>query len=206
MPRKRKASETTTQEEVRVAAPKHRVRRAPSPPEQATLDGIKAKAKTTKDRILFILAKATTLVGVPTIKKRLVEEYGLTESKAFNTNVNKALAALSSEQRADFGKVGGSYHAGDASAAYIQHFQGKASAAADEANAQKYMDQGCIQCCHCGEWCPGDCEVGEDSIARGSKYKCFACDKVFWTWISDGYTTGHEVEYKYSILSWELGV
>ncbi|RHY29407.1 hypothetical protein DYB32_005163 [Aphanomyces invadans] len=147
-----------------------------------------------KDRVLYVLANATVLMGLPTLKKHLMEEFALQESKVFNTNVKKALAELSASPRDDFGKIGGSYHAGMSSVAY----KAKEKADAELEDAQKYIDQGCIKCCFCGEWCPGDCELGEDSIARGSKYRCVSCNKIFWSWISDGYTVAHEVEYKKS--------
>ncbi|KAF0699484.1 Aste57867_9954 [Aphanomyces stellatus] len=154
------------------------------------------KPKTLMERILFIVQGATSLVGLPTLKKRLIDEFGLTDSPTFRKNVAKALATLSESGRSDFGKIGGSYHGGEASEAYLAHKEAQDTAQEAAEEDEKMKDSGCTKCCWCDQWCDDDCCLGEDSIARGSKYKCVHCDRIYWTWISDGYVYGHPVEYK----------
>ncbi|KDO31772.1 hypothetical protein SPRG_03692 [Saprolegnia parasitica CBS 223.65] len=135
----------------------------------------KAKAKTMKARIVYILSVATQLVGPLTIKKRLFAEFGVTESKLFASNFKKALKELGDENRDDFGRVGGSYHGGTSSPAYLARV---AEEEADTAHAAELA-------------------AHEDSVARGGEYECSNCHKTFWTWISDGYVYGHPIEYRY---------
>ncbi|KAF0699483.1 Aste57867_9953 [Aphanomyces stellatus] len=148
------------------------------------------KPTTLADRILFIVHGATSLVGLPTLKKRLVGEFGMTDSPAFRKNVAKTLVALYG--RSDFGRIGGSFHGGETSEVFLA-----ATAAQKAAEEEKKMKAaGLIQCCWCEKWCDVDCFICEDSIARGGKHKCGQCGRIFWTWISDGYTNGHRVEYR----------
>ncbi|KAF0699482.1 Aste57867_9952 [Aphanomyces stellatus] len=150
------------------------------------------KPKTLIGRILFIIQDATNLVGMPTVKKRLIDEFDMTDSPSFRKKVAKALAKLSECDRADFGKIGGSYHGGEDSAAYLAYEEAQEAMEEEE----KMKDAGCTKCCWCAQWCDDDCFIREDSIGRGSKYKCIHCDRIYWTWISDGYVYGHDVEFK----------
>ncbi|EQC35032.1 hypothetical protein SDRG_07272 [Saprolegnia diclina VS20] len=155
----------------------------------------KAKAKTVKERIVYIVSVATQLLGPLTIKKRLLAEFGLTESKPFASNFKKALKELSEEDRDDFGKIGGSYHGGTSSPVYLARV---AKEEADAAHAAEFAaHEGCVKCCFCDHWCSDDCFIDEDSVARGGEYTCSNCHKTFWTWISDGYAYGHPIEYRY---------
>ncbi|CAK4651254.1 hypothetical protein LEN26_011368 [Aphanomyces euteiches] len=151
-----------------------------------------SKAKSLKDRILYIVKNSATLVSLPKIKKRLQEEFDLEPSTVLNTRVKKALQELIESDREDFGKVGGSYHGGEDSAAYLAHM-GKAQAQQDE---ESHRAAGHVLCCYCNTWADSEF-IDEDSVARGSKQKCENCKKTYWTWISDGYSYGHEVEYRY---------
>eukprot|EP00656_Telonema_subtile_P005727 TRINITY_DN12618_c0_g1_i1.p2 TRINITY_DN12618_c0_g1~~TRINITY_DN12618_c0_g1_i1.p2 ORF type:complete len:126 (-),score=51.17 TRINITY_DN12618_c0_g1_i1:95-472(-) len=60
----------------------------------------KPKTTTIKDKILGILASHDGLIGAPSIKKLLVREYGMAETGAFNTNVNKTLKNMCEQQDA----------------------------------------------------------------------------------------------------------
>ncbi|RHY54692.1 hypothetical protein DYB30_004240 [Aphanomyces astaci] len=173
MPRKRNASAVDV-----VAAPKRRV-----PP----------KPKSLKDRIVSIVTESSIMLGAPTIKKKLVHDFGLVNSRAFNTNVNKALKELADDDdRKDFGKCGGSYHAGPTSAAYLAHVAKETEAGQLEA----YKREGRVLCCHCNQWTLNEF-IREDYVARGAECLCCGCNKTYFTWISDGYTEGHEVEYRF---------
>jgi hypothetical protein len=66
------------------------------------------KNGTLKDKILAVVRNSYSLLGLQKIKRLLVEDYGLTENKAFNTNVNKAIKALVEANDENFGKIGGS--------------------------------------------------------------------------------------------------
>ncbi|OQR90769.1 hypothetical protein ACHHYP_05270 [Achlya hypogyna] len=160
---------------------------------RGNVEARKAKAKTIKERILYLVSVATELLGAPTIKKLLITEFGLTESKVFGSNVNKALKELSEAERSDFGKIRGSYHGGPTSPAFLAH-EAERRVIDDIA---RHHEEGCVKCCFCEHWCSEDCFLDEDSVARGGKYQCSNCDKIFWTWISDGYVMGHPVEYRY---------
>ncbi len=57
-----------------------------------------------------------------------------------------------------------------------------------------------IQCPHCDTWNDMmDSWISEDSVARGSRFKCKKCKSFFYTWISDFQSNkrGHTVEYRY---------
>jgi len=160
------------------------------------------KALTLKEKILAVLSKEEGMVGLASIKKQLLEQYDFPTDgvdKANSNKLNKTLKAMVDEERDDFGKIGGSYHGGIHSAAYIAYSAAEAAkkAAQDEWDAHK--DE--LQCPYCGTW---DNEMavwkGEDSIARGSKFQCSGCKKTYWTWISDFTTNklGHRQEYKFS--------
>ncbi len=154
--------------------------------------------KTLKDKILHILSKEVSLVGLASLKKLLSEQYEIEATTANNNKLNKTLKALCDEERDDFGKLGGSYHGGINSAAFIAH---DTERAAKQAILDEYeAHDGEVQCPYCmiyndelATW------KGEDSVARGSKYECTGCKKMFYTWIDDHTTRlGHKKEYKFS--------
>ncbi|ETV91778.1 hypothetical protein H310_13834 [Aphanomyces invadans] len=151
-----------------------------------------SSAKSIKDRILFILQDAPALIGLRTIKKRLVSDFGMVESKLFNTNVNKALRDLSSSgPRDDFGRHNGSYHGGPNSPAFIAH-QAKPASYVPPEGSSAGINEDWMMCCHCHTHCDSTF-LDEDSTSRGCAFRCSNCDTVYWTWISDGAT--HPVEY-----------
>jgi DNA-directed RNA polymerase subunit RPC12/RpoP len=152
---------------------------------------------TVKEKILHLLAKEDKLIGLATIKKILKNEYEIDDSKANNSRIAKALKELEEEERDDFGKIGGSYHAGESSTAYQVHATEEAAKEAERKFLEEHEDV--YQCPYCKSW---NDEMkswkGEDSIARGSKYQCLTCKEFFYSWISDWSTNkvGHTVEYK----------
>ncbi len=152
---------------------------------------------TMKEKILHLLAKQEKLIGLVTIKKILKEEYDVEDNKANNTRITKTLKDLSEEERDDFGKIGGSYHGGDNSVAYQEYAEKEAQKEARRQFLELHKDE--LQCPHCETW--NDemaCWLGEDSVARGGKYRCKDCNKLFYTWISDYDTrVGHKIEYRY---------
>lgn len=174
-------------------------RTAPPAPKAAAKSN---KALTLKEKILAILSKEDNMVGLASLKKQLLEQYEFPTDgadKANSNKLNKTLKAMLDEERNDFGKIGGSYHGGANSPAFIAYDAERAAkqAAQDEWDAHA----GELQCPYCKKW---DNEMavwkGEDSVARGGKYECSGCKKIYWTWISD-YSTrklGHQKEYKYS--------
>eukprot|EP01104_Vermistella_antarctica_P000469 TRINITY_DN1063_c0_g1_i1.p1 TRINITY_DN1063_c0_g1~~TRINITY_DN1063_c0_g1_i1.p1 ORF type:complete len:209 (+),score=43.96 TRINITY_DN1063_c0_g1_i1:267-893(+) len=148
-----------------------------------------------KHSILEIVASSTVLVGLPSLKKELIRSYGCTAGKSLNTRLNKALKELTAENRSDFGKIGGSYHAGVEGDAHIQHTHEED----EEANVREKIASGdYIDCPFCKEWVSVECFIDEDSIARGAEYLCSECSSTFWSHISDSYMRGHTHEYKYS--------
>jgi hypothetical protein len=156
------------------------------------------KPTTLKEKILDLLSKQTKLIGLATIKKILKEDYEIEDSKANNSRITKTLKELEENgDTATFGKIGGSYHGGEGTAAYQEHAEAEAAKAA-KAKFLKDHD-GLLQCPYCSHW---NDELkswkGEDSIARGSKFECAECNKKFYTWISDfmDNKVGHKVEYK----------
>jgi hypothetical protein len=151
------------------------------------------KNGTLKDKILAVVRNSDSLLGLQKIKRLLVEDYGLTENKAFNTNVNKAIKALVEANDENFGKIGGSYHGGVASRAYLLHQEKETK----KAVLDSHRREGEILCPYCHNWCSSECFIEEDSVARGGRHRCEHCPKDFWSWISDGYLYGHEVEYRY---------
>jgi len=162
------------------------------------------KAVTLKDKILAILAKEEDLIGLASLKKKLLEQYDFPTDgadKANSNKLNKILKALVDEERNDFGKIGGSYHGGVNSPAYIAYDADRAAKQAAQDEWEAHRDE--LQCPYCMKW---DDEMsvwkGEDSVARGGKYECSGCKKIYWTWISDYPTRklGHQKEYKYSGL------
>lgn len=152
-----------------------------------------AHPTTMRGRVLAIVAESDELVGLPTLKKKLKNQYGMEDSKAFNTLLNKTLRTMCEENRDDFGKIGGSYHAGPNSTAFLIHQEKEKSRAIME----KHRADGEIDCPHCQFWCGPNCFLREDSVARGGLHECESCGKHFWSWISDGYTRGHTKEYRY---------
>jgi len=149
---------------------------------------------TLKEKILTILSNSETLIGLQKIKKILINEYNLNNTKLLNTNVNKTLKLLVEENDIEnFGKIGGSYHGGIRSKAYLSYQ--KEQEKKQEIN--EHRNNGDVLCPYCNLWCDGDCFVREDSVARGGLYVCEHCSEDFWTWISDGYLYGHKVEYRY---------
>jgi len=94
-----------------------------------------------------------------------------------------------------FGKIGGSYHGGIDSIAYIDHTT--KTNAANALNARSI--NGDITCPYCNKWNTSNCFIHEDSVARGGLHRCQVgdCNKEFYSWISDGYLYGHKVEYRY---------
>lgn len=160
-----------------------------SSPSKATKPTTKTP-KTIKDAILAIVKSQNKPIGLATIKKLLISDYEYKQSGPFNSNVNKTLKALIAEKRDDFGLYGsGSYIAGKS----VSKDEIAAREAAEEAaHADDY------QCPWCHAWNSKEAgELGEDSIARGSKYRCPNCRGIYWSWISDGYEYAHDVEYKY---------
>mmetsp|Transcript_4540 Transcript_4540/g.9904 ORF Transcript_4540/g.9904 Transcript_4540/m.9904 type:complete len:222 (-) Transcript_4540:47-712(-) len=151
------------------------------------------KSGTMKAQILALVAGETKALSLQAIKKALIA-VGHTDSPRFVTQVNKTLKQLVDEKRSDFGKIGNSYHAGPGSDA-CRRAKGKAEADAEEA---RRLAAGELDCCWCGTWSDDHDWIDEDSIARGSSHECVNCGEIFWTWISDGYTRGHEVEYRKS--------
>lgn len=156
----------------------------------------KRKPAAIRNCILEMVAEADSLISAVRIKKNLVSDHGMVDSKQFNTNVNKILKSMSENEPADkFGKIGGSYHGGTNSQAYLDHTECTTKAA----ELKQHEINGEIKCCYCGLWNSRDCFVREDSVARGGLHKCEspACLKEFWSWISDGYIYGHRKEYRF---------
>ncbi|KAF0692882.1 Aste57867_16084 [Aphanomyces stellatus] len=167
---------------------------------------------TMNDRILYLVRKATTLLGAPTIKKQLIQEFGAKDTPQFRKSVTDTLASLLESGRADFGKIGGSYHAGyasdiiaahmdaarkhpDEAANWYDYIAARAKAKAEAAGKSGAARDDGLACCWCGQWCNNDDTfLDEDSSARGAKHRCTHCHRIFWTWISDG--VSHTVEYK----------
>jgi hypothetical protein len=153
--------------------------------------------KTLKDKVLQLLAVEDTLVSLPSIKKLLRENYQIEDTTANNNKLNKTLKTLLEEDRDDFGKIGGSYHGGKNSTAFLEYEVQRT--AKELQQAEDKLHENDVKCCFCLTWCDSmKTWKGEDSIARGGIHKCSndACKKTFYTWIGDGYRIGHEVEYK----------
>lgn len=150
------------------------------------------KSTTLKQKILAIVAEADTLLGLPSIKRELIAQYGHEDSKIFRANVNKAIKSLLDERHEGFGKVGGSYHAGQESIA----FRNNAAQKLKQSELDEHARRGESLCPYCNSW--GEHTfLREDSVARGGRHQCLNCPKKFWTWISDMYLFGHKVEYRY---------
>jgi len=164
---------------------------------KATTKTKKSKKPTTmKEKILDLLANEEKLVGLPTLKKILQTHYEVEDTKANVTRIKKALKELEDEENPNFGKINSSYHGGEESVAYKAY---KAEIdAKEEEDADKKLHKDQIRCPFCKMWNDNSSFLGEDSIARGGRYQCIQCDKLFYSWISDGYEVGHEVEYKRS--------
>jgi hypothetical protein len=171
---------------------------APAPAATATTASTnKKKSGTIKDKILAIVAASDELVSSIRIKKLLVSEYGIAESSAFNTNVNKTLKGMGDELdqlRDVFGKIGGSYHGGINSKPYLDHVE--RTEKEEEMKAHRMNDE--TFCCYCNQWNKSTF-IREDSVARGGLVQCVmeGCGKEYFVWISDDYLYGHEVEYRY---------
>jgi hypothetical protein len=164
--------------------------------EEEEIAPIRKKTKTSgtlKDKILAIVHDADTLISLQKIKKELISEYHLTENKSFNTNVNKALKALVDANGDNFGKIGGSYHGGVTSRAYLDYSESQK----EKLIMKNHQDEGEILCPYCNTWCSCDSWIREDSVARGGLHQCEHCPKQFWSWISDSYLYGHKKEYRY---------
>lgn len=162
--------------------------------EEIAPKGKKPKASgTLKEKILSIVENSETLISLQKLKKELVVRYGLANNKAFNTNVNKVLKALLDSNDENFGKIGGSYHGGVASRAYLDYSEKEKK----KLILQKHQDEGEILCPYCNSWCSSECWIEEDSVARGGLHQCEHCAEEFWSWISDGYLYGHKQEYCY---------
>jgi transcription elongation factor Elf1 len=155
--------------------------------------------KTMKERILAVLSENNDkLLGLASVKKCLIAKFNLEASKSFNTQVVKALRGLEEDEgRMDFGKTGGSYHAGPNSPAFKKYRKREEEKEQERKDALEHEDE--LKCPFCNGW---NSEIttllDEDSIARGSIHRCQHCREKFYTWISDGYHVGHPVEYKYS--------
>ena len=150
----------------------------------------KAAPKTFKDQILAILADADAPIGLPSIKKELIARFGREDSSRFRKSVGTALKALEASNLPNFGKVGGSYHAGADSAVGR-----RIAAEAAEAKVKEERElAGHILCPWCQTWNDGlkswDTEMPD---ARGSAYTCTApveegaqgCTKKFYLSIND---------------------
>lgn len=156
--------------------------------------------KTLKEKILHLLATEDAFVSLPAMKKLLRENYDLEESTASNNKLNKTLKALLEENRDDFGKIGGSYHCGKKGTAFREY---ETQRTANELKAEEdklHEDDEYAKCPFCLTWCDMNARKSIDSIYRGSIFKCSeqSCKKKFYTWPTDGYKMGHEIEYKNS--------
>jgi hypothetical protein len=153
--------------------------------------------KTLKEKILYLLATEDTLVSLPTLKKLLRENYDIDDTSANNNKLNKTLKALLEEDEDDFGKIGGSYHGGKNSLAFLEYEVQRTARELKQADDKLHEND--VKCCYCLTWCDSmETWKGEDSIARGGIHKCSndACKRTFYTWISGDHRIGHEVEYK----------
>lgn len=153
---------------------------------------VKKTPTTLKDKIITIVQNSDTLMSLQKIKKLLISDYGYTDNKSFNTNVNKTLKSLVDGNDNNFGKIG-SYHGGVTSRAYLDHQEKEKK----ESELRNHVDAGDILCPYCNKWCSSDCFIDEDSVARGGRHQCEHCAEEFWSWISDNYLYGHKVEYRY---------
>ena len=84
-------------------------------PNEAVAEKTKSVPKSLKDKILDVLAIEESLVSLPKLKKILCERYDcvcsdVKQATALNSKINKTMKSLLGENRADFKKVGGSYH------------------------------------------------------------------------------------------------
>eukprot|EP01039_Chlorochromonas_danica_P003827 gene3828-4178_t len=152
----------------------------------------KKAPKTLKDKILDLLTKQESLVGLPTIKSILAKEYEVEESSANNTKINKTLKLLLEEERDDFGKIGGSYHGGKSSPAYLAHqaLLDQQQAERDAEALQEPRDD--MRCPYCQCWGRHKdylvLEEEKEGCLQGSKvtlYRCLNCDKDFKVTINE---------------------
>ena len=132
--------------------------------------------QTLKDKILDIVAIADDLVSLPSLKKKLIKDYDVPESIQFNSNVNKTVKGLLDSNNDKFGKIGGSYHSGIESAAYIKHTE----KVAKEEELLQHQRAGEFVCPYCSMWTVARW-IREDSVARGSLNECTLCSREFWT-------------------------
>ena len=96
----------------------------PAAPPRAAAKPKSGKALTLKDKIIAVLSKEDNMIGLASLKKQLLEQYDFPTDggdKANSNKLNKTLKAMVDEDRNDFGKVGGSYHGGVNSAAFIAY-------------------------------------------------------------------------------------
>lgn len=148
-----------------------------------------------KDKILAIVSDSESLISAIRIKKLLIADYGVSDTKASNTKVNTLLKSMSADRNLAFGCIGNSYHSGMGSTAYI-NYNMKQTAENELKEHSRKME---ILCPYCETWNDQRCFVREDSVARGGLHKCLNedCNKNFYSWISDGYLFGHKIEYRY---------
>mmetsp|Transcript_73141 Transcript_73141/g.143484 ORF Transcript_73141/g.143484 Transcript_73141/m.143484 type:complete len:191 (+) Transcript_73141:54-626(+) len=158
-----------------------------------------ATPKTLKDKILAIAATAETLVSLAALKKILQEKYEIEPTTTSNNKLNKTLKELIVENRDDFGKIGGSYHGGENSPAFIEYNQLEAEAEGDE-EPENHEDE--IKCPFCNTW---NNEITsshyDEKYKNGEVFICCndECAKYFYSWKNDeknNYRLGHTWEYR----------
>eukprot|EP01104_Vermistella_antarctica_P000611 TRINITY_DN10762_c0_g1_i1.p1 TRINITY_DN10762_c0_g1~~TRINITY_DN10762_c0_g1_i1.p1 ORF type:complete len:231 (+),score=49.45 TRINITY_DN10762_c0_g1_i1:48-740(+) len=184
--RKRKTAATSTSPATTSTAASSAVGAAGAGAAPKTKKGGK---KTIKQCILLIVKDAPKPFGLASIKKHLTTEHGWKAGTAFNNNVNKALKALVAEDRADFGKEGGSYHGGPSSASH------PSSGGSDD-------DEEYVDCNGCNLSVPAsdlrDCDYHESdarmcSMCMTSFYHSRAGSYGFYcSWCEDEYNNGSE--------------
>lgn len=147
----------------------------------------KAKKPTTiVDKILDLLSKEDKLIGLATIKKILKERYDVEDNAGNNKRISKALKDLSSDtERLDFGKIGGSYHGGIGSTAYVTHLAEQDNDGRDSSDGDNDDHTGMLECPMCEihadrpKWCH------PVKPLHKQKYYCDDCDHHFYPWTKD---------------------
>jgi predicted RNA-binding Zn-ribbon protein involved in translation (DUF1610 family) len=139
----------------------------------------KKAPKTLKEKILDLLANQETFVGLPKIKSILAKVYDVEESASNNVKINKALKLLSEEERDDFGKIGGSYHGGEQSPAYLFNEAYLAQEQADKDARALEGPKDDMRCPNCRDWGKYHdfiiVEEESDGALEGSRETMFQC-------------------------------
>ncbi len=136
-------------------------------------------------------------MGLASLKKLLQENYDFEPTAANNNKLNKTLKLLIDEDRNDFGKIGGSYHGGENSPAFIEHYTKWHAQEAQKILQTFRKDE--MKCPYCETWNDSlKTWIAEDSTTR--IFQCGQCKKRFFIYISDydKIMTGQTKEYKYS--------